>query len=310
MVTEKQPSPTEEARWTQKEKLGRKTQKEEEIRKVSASCDRFCLLFKSSFSLVSIRRDCSAPGKSDPQMSVSLIHTHIETHTHPYIHTYTCTHIAIHMHAYRNRHIHIHTHTHTHHNLQSFVVHETLTCAPSGTYSFWVRKESLENQTWAFPASTQKWHIWHHPRFIAQNESLRTGNTAIWQVLLSTTSFSRPLDSSAVSFFSPWRSFRGTALWRNWAWSYALRVGDEGIFCLGSFGWCVSDSWLHLSLCWVGLVRFVSPLSPTSLLHSVSLTAEWFSAFVHAFISLVIQHLLSSFYVSLLDLKETLKNKT
>ena len=240
---------------------------------------------------------CSAAGKSDPQISVSLTHTHIETHTHPYIHTYTCTHIAIHMHAYRNRHIHtyihIHTHTHTHHNLQSFVVHETLTCAPSGTYSFWGRKESLENQTWAFPASTQKWHMWRHPRFIAQNESLRTGNTAIWRVLLSITSFSRTLESSAVSFFSPWRSFGGTALWRNWARSYALRVGAEGIFCLGSFGWCASDSWLHLCLCWVGLVRFVSPLFPTSLLHSVSLTAGWFSAFVHTFISLVVKHLLS-----------------
>ena len=81
-------------------------------------------------------------------------------------------------------------------------------------------------------------------------------------------------------------------------------------FLFSSFGLCVSDSLLHLSLCQVGLVRFVSPLSPTSLLHSVSLTAGWFSAFAHEFTSLVSQYLLSSFYVFLLDLKETLKNKT
>ena len=31
MVTEKQPSPTEEARWDQREQLGMKTQKEEKI---------------------------------------------------------------------------------------------------------------------------------------------------------------------------------------------------------------------------------------------------------------------------------------
>ena len=81
------------------------------------------------------------------------------------------------------------------------------------------------------------------------------------------TSFSRTLESSPVSFFSPWRSFWGTALCRDWTWSdppeWAWRH-----FLFGSFGWCVSDSLLHLSLCRGGLVRFCphlpSPLSITN----------------------------------------------
>ena len=70
------------------------------------------------------------------------------------MHTYNHTHAHIQKHTHT--HIHTHANTHTHPNLQSFVVREILTCTPSGTYGFWGRKESLENHTWAFPASTQK----------------------------------------------------------------------------------------------------------------------------------------------------------
>ena len=51
--------------------------------------------------------------------------------THTHTHTRKCTHT----------HTLIYRHTHTHHNLQLLVVSETLPCAPSGTYSFWGRKE-------------------------------------------------------------------------------------------------------------------------------------------------------------------------
>ena len=71
---------------------------------------------------------------------------------------------------------------------------------------------------------------------------------------------------------------------------------------------------LHLVCLWL-LTPLLSVLSGSSQSrvshpHSVSLTAGWFSAFVPAFISLFIQYLLSSLYVSLLDFKEILKSKT
>ena len=93
-----------------------KTQKEEEIRKVPASCDRFCLLFKSSFSLVSIRRDSVLLLEKVTPKSQCLshthtqrhIHTHIYTHTHAHIQPYTCMHIET------DTYTHTYTFTHTH----------------------------------------------------------------------------------------------------------------------------------------------------------------------------------------------------
>ena len=80
-------------------------------------------VFKSSFSFVSIRRDSA--------LLLEKVTAKSHTYTHTHTHTDKCTHT----------HTLIYRHTHTHHNLQLLVVSETLPCAPSGTYSFWGRKE-------------------------------------------------------------------------------------------------------------------------------------------------------------------------
>ena len=103
--------------------LGWRHRRKRRSRKIPASCDRFCLLFKSSFSFVSIRRDSA--------LLLEKVTAKSHTYTHTHTHTDKCTHT----------HTLIYRHTHTHHNLQLLVVSETLPCAPSGTYSFWGRKE-------------------------------------------------------------------------------------------------------------------------------------------------------------------------
>ena len=118
------------------------------------------------------------------------------------------------------------------------------------------------------------------------------------------TSFSRTPESSAVSFFSPCRSFWGTALCRDWTWSDPPERAWRH-FLFGSFGWRVSDSFLRLSLCRVGSARLVPP-PPFPARHH-SLHSDFQHLFTH---SLLIQCLLNPFSVSLLDLIETLKNKT
>ena len=196
------------------------------------------------------------------------------------------------MHTYK----YIRIQTHTHSSQPTDVCDQWGSCTCFWNMQLlWQEKERDYKVTGAFSASTQKWHRWHHPHFVAQNESLRTGNTAIWRVSLSIHILQQNSWEQCCQFF--------LTLEKLWRYSFEKKLNmilrsPSGIwrhFLFGSFGWCVSDSWLHLNLCRVGLVRFVSSLFLTSLLHSVSLTAGWFSAFVHTFISLVIQHLLSSF---------------
>ena len=212
------------------------------------------------------------------------------THTHIHIHTHT--HIQVN--TYLHTHIQIHTYTHTHHNLQTSVVCEALARAPSGTCSFWGRKKRETRVTLGLflpPLRSDTGDTAHVSLATMRHRGVEIQLFDEYYCL--STSFSGTPESSAVSFFSPWRSFWGTALCRDWTWSDPLRVGFEGIFYLAPLV-CL---WLltPLQLVRMGLIRFVSPL-PFFLPHSVSLTAGWY--------------LLSSFYVSLLDLMEALKNKT
>ena len=87
--------------------------------------DRFCLLFKSSFSSVSFRRDSA--------LLLEKVTPKSHTYTHTHTHTHTDTNAHIHTHSY--------THTHTHHSLLVFVISEALAHAPSGTCSLWGRKK-------------------------------------------------------------------------------------------------------------------------------------------------------------------------
>ena len=101
----------------------------------------------------------------------NLTHTHIYTHTD------------------RNAHIHTHSYTDTRTLITTYrclwsvrLLHmHHLEHAASGAG----KRDRLESHIWAFPASTQKWHRWHHPCFIGHNESPGSRNTAIWRVLLS-----------------------------------------------------------------------------------------------------------------------------
>ena len=121
------------------------------------------------------------------------------------------------------------------------------------------------------------------------------------------TSFSRTPESSAVSFFSPWRSFLGTALCRDWTWSDPLRVGFEGIFYLAPLSG-VSLTPYSTSACLSGINQIcVSPALLPSPLSITNCRVNVQHLFVHWFL---IWYLLSSFYVSLLDFMEALKNKT
>ena len=63
-------------------------------------------------------------------------------------------------------------------------------------------RETLESHTQTFHASTYKWHRWHHPRFIGQNESPRTRKITIWWVLLSMPHPSVQLLIAVLSVFS------------------------------------------------------------------------------------------------------------
>ena len=231
MVTEKQPSPTEEARWGLREQLGMKTQKEGEIQ------GRTCFTWKilSSFQVFFLlcihqKRLCSAAGKSDRQIS----HIHTYTHTHRQMHTYT--------------HTHIQTHTHS---SQPTVVSgqwDSSMCTLWNIQLLGQKRERLENHTWASHASTQRWPRWHHPRFIAQNESLRTGNTAVWWAPLSIHILQWNSWEQCCQVFSHWRSFWGSALCRDWMWSYPPWVGLEGISYFHPLA-CVSPTPYSTSVC-------------------------------------------------------------
>ena len=102
-------------------------------------------------------------------------HTHIHTHTHIYKWTHTYVLII--------RHTHTHTLITTYRRLWSVRLSHVhhLEHAASGAG----KRERLQSHTWAFPASTQKWHRCHRPRFIGHNEAPGSRNTAIWRVLLS-----------------------------------------------------------------------------------------------------------------------------
>ena len=121
------------------------------------------------------------------------------------------------------------------------------------------------------------------------------------------TSFSRTPESSAVSFFSPWRSFLGTALCRDWTWSDPPGVGFEGIFYLAPLSG-VSLTPYSTSACSNGINQIcVSPALLPSPLSITNCRVIVQHLFMHSFL---IWYLLSSFYQSLLDLMEALKNKT
>ena len=197
-------------------------------RKIPASCDRFCLLFKSSFSFVSIRR-----------VSALLLEK-----VTPKSHTYTHTHTQMHT----DTHTHIQTHTHS---SQPTVVSgqwDSSMCTLWNIQLLGQKRERLENHTWASHASTQRWPRWHHPRFIAQNESLRTGNTAVWWAPLSIHILQRNSWEQCCQVFSHWRSFWGSALCRDWMWSYPPWVGLEGISYFHPLA-CVSPTPYSTSVC-------------------------------------------------------------
>ena len=227
MVTGKQPSPTEEARWDLRSSLGQRHRRKRRSRKVPVSCDRFCLPFKSSFSFVSIRIDSALLLNGDPQMSV----------THTLITTYRC--------LWSVRLLHVH---HLEH-------------AASGAG----KKERLGSHTWAFHASTQRWHRRQHPQFIGQNESLRARNTTIWWVL----QFIRILQwnswEQCCQFFLTLEKLLRYSFVQKLKVIWPSPSGVWNYFLSDSSGWYVSDSSsTSSSLCRVGLIRFVSPLSPPS----------------------------------------------
>ena len=179
-------------------------------RKLSASCDRLCLLFKSSFSFVSIRRDSVLPPEKVTCKSQSHTHTH------------------------RNAlHIHLYTHTHT--------LITTYRCLWSGRLlqvllehaaSVTGKRERLESHTWAFPSPLRS--------DTGDTTRVSLPRMSPWGLEIQLfdeycclfTSFSRTLESSAASFFSLWRSFWVTALCRDWTWSDPPRVGFEGMLYL------------------------------------------------------------------------------
>ena len=168
-------------------------------------------VFKSSFSLVSIRRDSALLLEKVTRKS-QWQHTH--TYTYTYTHTYTNEHAL----TYSYTDTHIHTHS----------SQPTDVCGLGGscTCTIWNMQ----------PLGQEKERDWRVTlgRF---RPPLRgaTGDTA--HASLATVrhrgvemqlfdehhclsrSFSRAPESSAVSFFSPWRSFLGTALCRDWTCS-------------------------------------------------------------------------------------------
>ena len=124
------------------------------------------------------------------------------------------------------------------------------------------------------------------------------------------TSFSRTPESSAVSFFSPWRSFLGTEIVQRFVQRLnVIWPSQSGIwrqFLSGSFG--VSLTPYSTSACSNGINQIcVSPALLPSPLSITNCRVNVQHLFVHWFL---IWYLLSSFYVSLLDFMEALKNKT
>ena len=154
MVTEKQPCPTEEARWDMREQLGMKKQKEREIQESTCFTWQILSSFQVFFLLcIHQKRFCSTTGKSDPQISVTYTHTHTEKclHTHTFIYRHIHTLITTYRCLWSVRLLHMH--------------HLEQVASVTG------KRERLQRCTWAFHASTWKWHRRHHPCFIAQSES-------------------------------------------------------------------------------------------------------------------------------------------
>ena len=190
----------------------------------------------------------------------NLSHIHTHTHTHREMPTYT--------------YIRIQTHTHAHHNLQVFVVSEALAHAPSGTGSFCDRKKRETTEVHLgfsclhLEVTQETPPMFHCPEWVMGVEI-----QLFDEYNCLSTSFSRTLEISVVSFFSPWRSFLGTALCRDW--TSPPGVGFEGILYLDPLAG-VSLTPYSASVCAEGVSQVcVSPAS-TSLPHSVSLTAGWF----------------------------------
>ena len=154
-------------------------------------------VFKSSFSLVSIRRDSVLLlEKVTPKSQGQHTHTHTHTHTHIQMNTYLCTHNQT------------HTYTHTHHNLQTSVVCEALARAPSGTCSFWGRKKRETRVTLGLflpPLRSDTGDTAHVSLATMRHRGVEIQLFDDYYCL--STSFSGTPESSAVSFFSPWRSF-------------------------------------------------------------------------------------------------------
>ena len=168
------------------------------------------------------------------------------------------------------------------------------------------KRDRLESHIWAFPASTQKWHRWHHPRFIGHNESPGSRNTAIWRVLLSIHVLQWNSWEQCCQFF--------LSLEKLLRYSFVQRLNviwpsQSGIwrhFLSGSFG--VSLTPYSTSACSNGINQIcVSPALLPSPLSITNCRVIVQHLFMHSFL---IWYLLSSFYVSLLDLMEALKNKT
>ena len=224
MVTEKYPNPTEETRWDLREKLGMMTQKEEEIQQSTYFMWQILSSFQVFFLLcIHQKRLCSAAGKNDPQISV--------TYTHIYTHTETNAHIQTH--SYRD--------THTHSSQPTDVCDQwgSCTCTIWNTQLLWQEKERDYRVIFGLflPALSDT----------GENTHVSLARMSHWGVEIQpfdgyyclSTSFSRTLERSAVNFFSPWRSFWGTALCRDWMWSDPLQWAWRH-FLFGSFGWCVS----------------------------------------------------------------------
>ena len=120
--------------------MGQRHKRKRRSRKVTASCDRFCLLFKSSFSFRSIRKDSALLlEKVIPKcQSHTHTHTHTDTHTHIWTPTYT------HRHTQRDTHIytvtqmwtHIYTDTHTHIHRWTYTYIHTDTCEHTYTHTY------------------------------------------------------------------------------------------------------------------------------------------------------------------------------
>ena len=226
MVTENQPGPTEDASWPPEGVAwDEDTEGRGDPGKYLIHVTDF--FFQVLFPLwICQNRLCSATGTTDPQISEA---------THTCIHTFITN-----LHMYHGQWGTISSHVH-------HLEHTT-----SGAE----KRETRESHgIFMSPLGRDTCDTTHIS--LARMSHWELEKQLFDEYYCLSTSFSRTLESSAVSFFSPWRSFWGTALCRDWTWSDPLRVGFEGNFYLAPLV-CL---WLltPLQLVRMGLIRLCLP---------------------------------------------------